>query len=175
MVDISDISDDDSGSKKGKKKKKKGGGGKGKEKTPDGSDVGPFSLDESGKTQPDDVEIATKSKTWAENGELNHNLGASSLGPYKKKQLKETKELHGEIVEMAEENKGRLDEFTLVMHACLMNLAQNRVGIAQHISDKFGKSEKKSIKMSHKICREAGEAKVIEKVVTILSDEMMEV
>lgn len=132
-----------------------------------------YSLSEDEKVTPGESEISDKSKEISEGAELNYGEGTGSLSSYKKRQIKEVEELHDDMYRIAQEYGNTVPEFTLVMHAAMMNFAQNRVGIAQTLMDEFGKSKTEALEITNEICSQAGERKTIAKIINYLTRKMM--
>lgn len=138
------------------------------------SDGETFSMGDDEMIDPSEKQVATASKTWAsDNGELNTDAhSGEGFKQYMNRQVKEVEELHENIHEMAMNNKDNFDEFTLFMHALFLNFARNRVGIMDTIQDNYGKSRKEAFQLTNKICEQAGEGKLMEKMVKDMTKDL---
>lgn len=176
MVDVDDIfgggdkkSSSSSSSSSSSNSSSSSSSGSGSETTADA-----FSMDDEAMMDPDESSINKQSEVMANNGELNYEGKESGYGAYKKRQIKEVKELHDDIKETAKDNGDTIPEFTVVMHAALMNLAQNRVGIANVIRNEYGKTKSQSRREANEICQRAGEKEMFEEMTQYLTKKLMQ-
>lgn len=176
MVDVDKLNNEKSKSS-GSKKKKKSKSKSSSSKTQQTSDADPYSQDPDGMIDPEGKEVGRVAQEWADEGaDLNHHAGTSgSLGQYEQKQIKEVKELHDNIYEMSTDNMGDFNEFTLYFHALFINLARNRVGVAEALQEHFGMGKKESVNKAEEISKKAGENEMINKLLNEMTENLAEV
>ena len=131
-------------------------------------DTEPYSIDS--PSEPGEMQMSDTSKEWAnEHGELAFDVkGGESLQEYVSRQIDETSELYDNIQDMASKHMGAQEEFTLYFHTLMLNLSNNRLGIMGKLRNEFGKSEKDALKLTRKICNEAGERKMVDKILNAM-------
>jgi len=173
MVDIDELDNQkskSSGSKKKKKSKSKSSSSKSQQST--GGD--PYSQDPDGMIDPEGKEVGRVAQDWADEGaDLNHHSGTSgTLGEYEQRQIKEVKELHNNIYEMSTDNMSDFNEFTIYFHALFINLARNRVGVAEALQDNFNMSKKESVQKAGEISKKAGEDEMISKLINEMTENL---
>jgi len=121
----------------------------------------------------DEMELSDASRNLAEGGELNYDKGkGSTLEGYVKKQINECDEFYDDIEEHIKD-VDNYEEFAVFAHALFMNLGINRVGIMKVIQDDFGKSEKKALKLTDKICDKAGEKDMVVNVLRYMTKDFV--
>jgi len=172
MVDINKKKS--SGSSSSKSKSSSSGGGPGGGKSTGGS---PEPYSPSGDEVPDfsDGSVADVSKEWAEKGEnLNYSAqNGESEKKYVKRQIRECKEFYEDYVDTALDKMENIEEFTLVNHALMLGLAQNRLGIKEVLMGEFNYSEQAAISQTDKIVRKAGEGDAFSEVCNTLTEKVV--
>lgn len=135
----------------------------------------PFELDEEEKMTPDEAVVGEKAKDMAGKNDPNYDKGTGSISDYRRRQVKECEEFYDEMVELAEEHTGEaIQVFSEVMYAVLMNMANNRAGIARTLNERFGMSRSRALAETRKICDKAGEKEAFEKVTHTLTKALTE-
>jgi hypothetical protein len=173
MVDLGKKKGGDSG---GSKSKKKSSGSKKKSSgSSPGSAPESYSPDDDEVTDPTAGSVSDVSKEWAEAGD-NLNYAAQNgeaEKQYVKRQIQECKEFYESYVDTALDNMANIEEFTMVNHALLLSLAQNRIGIKEVLMDEFGYSESAAIEQTDKIVRKAGEGDALSEVCHELTEKVI--
>lgn len=172
MVDFDDLK---SGGKEKKKQKKEGQNSSSSENAkPQNEDAGePFTLEDESRMGTEDVNVSEHSKEMANDAELNFDVSAGSYSEYKRKQVKEVQELHEDMKSVCREHSDNMAQWTMVMHTVYMNFAQNRIGIAEHIHENWGKDMDTALKEADRICEKAGESDTLKFIVRHLTDQIV--
>lgn len=169
MVDVDKLKSEDD-----EKDKKEESTTTTKDKSKSSGPVEPFEMNE--VSEPGSMEMSDTSKRWAdEHGNLAYDEGSGGgIKSYMKKQISECEELYDNIEEMASDHTEGVEEFTLYFHTLMLNLSRNRIGIMKTIKDEFGKSEDEALKLTDKICEQAGEQEMVTNVLNTMVKELWE-
>lgn len=176
MITMVDLGKKKGGSSGGSKTKKKSSGKKqSDDSSTSGSSPEPYSPSGDEVSDPTDGSVSDVSKEWAEAGEnLNYPAqNGEAEKQYVKRQIRECKEFYEDYVDTALDNMGNVEEFTMVNHALLLSLAQNRMGIKEVLTGEFGYSEDAAIKQTDKIVRKAGEGDALSQVCHELTEKVI--
>jgi hypothetical protein len=76
---------------------------------------------------------------------------------------------------MSTDNMGDFNEFTLYFHALFINLARNRVGVAEALQENFNMGKKESVEKAEEISKKAGENEMINKLLNEMTENLAEV
>jgi len=176
--------DDDflSGMKGGGKEKKSSGSsssGSGSSSSSSSSSSGssggePFELDDEARMQADGIVVDDGAKDIADGADLNTEYRGNSLSQYRNRQVKECKELYQDLRKNVNEYGGDLNDFTAVMQSIIMNLAQNRHGIAMTLMEHYDMDKKEAQDYTRKITEKAGESDEIGWTIHQLTKDLME-
>jgi hypothetical protein len=164
-------------SKKKKKKKKDEGGSSSSDSSGSSSSTSggePFELEDEARLEPDGVVVSDGAEDIAEGASLNNDYRGNSLSQYRKRQVKECKELYDDLKKNVREYGGDLTDFTAVMQSIIMNLAQNRHGIAMTLMNHYDMDKSEAQDYARKITNKAGEPEAIDWTIHQLTKDLME-
>ena len=180
MVDDDFLKDMGGGSSSGsssKSKKSKSSSSSGSSGSSSSSSSGwgePFELEDEARMDPEGIVVDDGAEDIASEGDLNTEYRGNSLSQYRNRQVKECEELYDDVRKNVNEYGGDLRDFTAVLQSIIMNLAQNRHGIAMTLMEHYDMDKSEAQDLTRRITRKAGEPDVIDWAIHELTKDLME-